>query len=484
MPNRSTWRISGIADLDVSQIQSAVKSMKAQFKNLSFPSGLDNQFLNSFNKLEKQLETVDKLATKTYTNMGDVREAQKAFKLLSDYVKDFELNLQKIDLKKIGLSDIKIDANFSKLVSVAQQMRRAYEDLDIQLNKTRQKMATVGFNIDEDSLNDIIVQLQTGKKTIDQIRKDLESSGNVDLGIKENSQALNLLIDQLQQLQKVTRIDVGSILGEDTSIREFQDTVAYLDDIEDYIRRINSENNNQATKYVENLNDSYQGLKVSIGQAEVAVDGFSKASEQLQYADNQINQLKDSFLDFFSLTNSWYLLREAIRSAYETVKELDASMTEIAVVSDYTLDEIWSMRKEYSDAATEMGAKTLDLVDATKLYVQQGLDLNEAMEVGIETTKMARIANLDGAEATNLMTAALRGFTMEMTQANEVNDTYSELAAITAADTQEIAVAMSKTASIANNAGASFENMSAFLAQIIETTREAPEIMPQLKSVA
>jgi TP901 family phage tail tape measure protein len=78
----------------------------------------------------------------------------------------------------------------------------------------------------------------------------------------------------------------------------------------------------------------------------------------------------------------------------------------------------------------------------------------------------------------------LRGFNMEMTQANEVNDTYSELAAITAADTQEIAVAMSKTASIANNAGASFENMSAFLAQIIETTREAPETMPQLKSVA
>ena len=45
----------------------------------------------------------------------------------------------------------------------------------------------------------------------------------------------------------------------------------------------------------------------------------------------------------------------------------------------------------------------------------------------------------------------------------------------TAADTEEIATAMSKTASIAANAGASFENTSAFLTQIIETTREAPE---------
>jgi TP901 family phage tail tape measure protein len=150
-------------------------------------------------------------------------------------------------------------------------------------------------------------------------------------------------------------------------------------------------------------------------------------------------------------------------------------MTEIAVVSDYTIDQIWAMRQTYSDAATKMGAKTIDLVNATKLYVQQGLTLNEALEVGIETTKMARIANLDGAEATNLMTAALRGFNMEMQEANRVNDTYSQLAAKSAADTQEIATAMSKTASIAANAGSSFENMSAFLTQIIETTREAPE---------
>ena len=88
---------------------------------------------------------------------------------------------------------------------------------------------------------------------------------------------------------------------------------------------------------------------------------------------------------------------------------------------------------------------------------------------------MARIANLSGTEATNLMTQAVRGFNMEMTDANRVSDVFSNLAAKTQADTEEIAVALSKTASIAYSAGASFENTSAFLTQIIETTREAPE---------
>jgi TP901 family phage tail tape measure protein len=49
------------------------------------------------------------------------------------------------------------------------------------------------------------------------------------------------------------------------------------------------------------------------------------------------------------------------------------------------------------------------------------------------------------------------------------------LAAITAADTSQIATAMSKTASIAASANMEFETTAALLAQIIETTQEAPE---------
>jgi TP901 family phage tail tape measure protein len=75
------------------------------------------------------------------------------------------------------------------------------------------------------------------------------------------------------------------------------------------------------------------------------------------------------------------------------------------------------------------------------------------------------------------MTAALRGFNMEIGEmdAQRVNDVYSELAAITAADTSQIATAMTKTASIAAAANMEFETTAALLAQIIETTQEAPE---------
>lgn len=70
------------------------------------------------------------------------------------------------------------------------------------------------------------------------------------------------------------------------------------------------------------------------------------------------------------------------------------------------------------------------------------------------------------------MTSALRGFNMEINESNaqRVADVYSELAAITAADTEEISRAMGKTASLASSAGMEFETTAAFLSQIINIT--------------
>jgi TP901 family phage tail tape measure protein len=98
------------------------------------------------------------------------------------------------------------------------------------------------------------------------------------------------------------------------------------------------------------------------------------------------------------------------------------------------------------------------------------LDTAEALSLTEDTLKMATLAGEDYTTATTQMTAALRGFHMEMEEGSRVTDVYSELAANAAASVQGIAYAMSKTASIANNAGMSFETTAAFITNMIETT--------------
>ena len=193
--------------------------------------------------------------------------------------------------------------------------------------------------------------------------------------------------------------------------------------------------------------------------------------------NSEMDQLKSRLTYFFSALNGIQLFKSAIRDAFNSVKELDAAMTEMAVVTKYSVNDLWGQMPQYVKTANELGTTTLDVYKSMVLYTQQGLSAAEATQLSSETLKMARIAGLDGAEATNLMTAALRGFNMELNQtsATRVNDVYSNLAAHAAANTQEIADAMTRTASIANAAGMEFENTAAFLTQMIETTRESAE---------
>ena len=255
------------------------------------------------------------------------------------------------------------------------------------------------------------------------------------------------------------------------------DTIKSLEDLESIMRSIARVSQNQLViamgnveKEVKDADNAAEGLNNTLRDSKSVVDDFTNSAQE-------IDNLKSSILQFFSIGNAVQLFKNAVRSAFETVKELDATMTEAAVVTEFSVGDMWEKLPEYSDEASKLGARINDLYGATTLYYQQGLKTNEAMGVGVETMKMARIANMDATAATTAMTAALRGFNMEVNEMNAqtVNDVYSELAAITAADTSQIATAMSKTASIAASANMEFENTAALLAQIIETTQEAPE---------
>lgn len=244
---------------------------------------------------------------------------------------------------------------------------------------------------------------------------------------------------------------------------------------------------------LEILKRSLESLGVPADQVNAFIDKFRNRMDQ---ANNSVRELTDRERDiqrltyqlkyFFSITNSIRLFKRAVRSAFQTVKELDSAMTQIAVVSDFSVGDMWERLPEFTAQANELGVAIKDTYNATALYIQQGLDLQHSMELSNETLKMARIAGMEAADATDAMTSALRGFNMELNQtsAQRVNDVYSELAAITASNVEELSTAMSKTASIAHSVNMEFETTAAFLAQGIETTRESAEtIGTMLKTV-
>ena len=226
----------------------------------------------------------------------------------------------------------------------------------------------------------------------------------------------------------------------------------------------------QVTPGLVNLGDVARETGEKVAAAEEHFDSMLSGKDR-------INNLKENIRQFIGWAGASRVLSAAMRNAFENIKKLDEVMTEIAVVTDFNIGDMWDQMPTYTKRANELGLEITEVYEASALFYQQGLDTNEMVALSNETLKMAKIAGLDAAEATDRMTAALRGFNMELNEASasRVSDVYSKLAAITASDVDEISSAMTKTASIASSAGMEFETTAAFLSQIIETTRESAE---------
>ena len=197
-----------------------------------------------------------------------------------------------------------------------------------------------------------------------------------------------------------------------------------------------------------------------IESARASLQGMASAAASL-------DQLKSRLAYFFSFYKIMGTVRNAVREAVTTIKELDSVMTQISVVTNKTQQDLWNQINTYSAIANEYAVSIKGVYEVSQLYYQQGLQTAEVMNLTEETLKMAKIAGLDYATATDYMTVAVRGFKIEMSEAQRVTDVYSALAAGTASDTEELAVAMSKTASSAEAVGASFESTSAMIATIV-----------------
>ena len=265
-------------------------------------------------------------------------------------------------------------------------------------------------------------------------------------------------------------------------------------------------------KYKQELDALLEQPKMSLQQMQDAIlqstklnpllgDSFAKAGEQIQQANAQIDEGRNKLQGLNTATNKltgvsnfinryvglYAIMRRvttAVRNAFNNIKDLDKSITNIAVVTNMSQEDLWGKIGEYTKMAQQYGVATKDVYTVSQLFYQQGLQTNQVMSLTTETLKMAKISGMGYEDAANAMTVAIRAFSLEMTNAQQVTDTYSALAAKFAVSSAEIANAMEKTASSASNVGMSLQSTSAFISVMVQTTREsAQNIGSALKSI-
>lgn len=418
------------SEKDLSNIQKELS--KEQKKSLTSQSVIETKTTNLEN-IKKQLKEADKLKQATAEIYEKNRWSTEVTGKKYQSSTKVDVNGQKVALKDITEKVIRLKEEETKLTNDLNNLT-TQEKLDgINQKLKTQNEAVEALTVQWKGLDlaEKSKAFETLKETAQQLGVSLEGIVSID--------DVGTLINRLQQLEKngVNAVDIAL----QQLKTEIKGTTPSLEQISDKVGQVGNE--------------------------------FNLASQRAQEFAN----LKSQVLSFFTITGAIQLFRRAVQSAFETVKELDEAMTEIAVVSDFSVGDMWKQLPKFTEQANQLGKSIRDVYGATTLYVQQGLDLDNSLKLASETLKMAAVAGMDAKDATDAMTSALRGFNMELneTSAQKVNDVYSELAAISAADTQEISTAMSKVASLAHNVNMEFETTASFLTQGIEATREAPE---------
>ena len=467
--------------MKVDGAEAGINKLKSSLSKLKMPEGLENSFKKSFANLDTLFARYKSQVEKGFDTKADVNAFSKTSKAL-----DAELTRISKHFTELTGKEINFKVKSDDIVRTEKELEKLF-NIKNQLSKESLKFEVSGGKNGVKDIETLLQKLQSvaGKtKTGDYAANALNflKTGDVQNAIAQLDKAsvsFKRLKQEKQDAFKATGFDMGGAIAAiittlSSAEGKFGDVNAKIAETKNNLANFQADQIQKAGDYVEDLANKFAKDETAIRQADGAMQDFARSSQSMS---QQLGDLQQSTQYFFSLRNMINLFKRGIDEAIQSVKELDAAMTETAVVTDYKVSDMWNMLPQYTQLANQLGATTQGAYETMTLYFQQGLDQQQAFELGAETMKMARIAGLDYAETTDMMTAALRGFNMELneTSAKRINDVYSELAAITASDTEELGTAMQRTASIAHSAGSSFEGTTAFLAQAIETTREPAE---------
>ena len=324
-------------------------------------------------------------------------------------------------------------------------------------------------------------------KLIDGLTADKLDITNFDNLITQKIQKLNSDIKDAQTKgSNVENLDKYQKQAD--ALKAFKDAIddAFGTTVQTQIQNTNQQLGEAANKLqqgqqqqIQNAAAGYRNFANAMGQAgqkaQSLTGNIQGSTDAIARQKEELSNVVSRFAQFGTMAGIIRTFTRVVRSAFQSVKELDEAMNSIAVVTDYTTKDLWNQIDAYTAMAQATGSTIKGSYEVAQLYYQQGLTDAEVMAATNETLKMARISNIEYSKATDYATAAIKGFGLAYQDLTHINDVYSNLAAKTAADTEEISIAMSKVASIAHSTGMELETTAAFLTQIIATTREAPE---------
>jgi TP901 family phage tail tape measure protein len=170
-------------------------------------------------------------------------------------------------------------------------------------------------------------------------------------------------------------------------------------------------------------------------------------------------------------------MMDSVSETVSYLKDLDESLTNIRLVTDYSKEDMREFAEYANQAAKALGSTTVAYTDAALVFAQQGYGLEESETLANYSIKLANVTGQSTDTTSDQITSYMNAFGISLDDLSGKLDEWAEVANISAADVEELSVAAQKAAATANAVGVSTEQLNAQIATIESVTRDAPKII-------
>lgn len=452
------------------QIDSARKQitdLQKYLDKLTIPNNLKDRFTTTFSSLNKELSKLETKMQGSLKTKGDLSGIEKTTQAIERLYE----NLANLTSKVGGIGDsifgkiqsTEIDNLDAKIKQVSETLKNFTNVPSLEKLKTDFKDSATASDTLKNKVEAFIQAFKTGDFSgAEKIRNEIAKTA-------KGYQTLDSNGSKLSAKQQSWIEVLGTI---DAATQEYNNTVSSLNQ---QLQNLTEQRGQAVEDALNKQRNGFEQVSQSVNSSNTALQQNNsvliESVRSMVSFETQAQSVASSLTRIFSVTGAISAFKRIIRDAISDVKELDEAMTSIAVVTDFSIGDLWNQVDEYSKLAQEKGVELKGVYDVQKLYYQQGRSAEDVSVLTDNTLEFARIAEMDYAAATDAMTVAVNAFNLKAEDSIKIVDIYSNLAAKAAVDQSELANAMSKVASMAASVGMSLETTSTFLTQIIETTR-------------
>ena len=492
-------KVQAQMQIDISFVGNTTKLVKDLEKSLSqlnlssnltkqIEADLNKGFKDTFANLGKMAEGLSKpgLSAKQYTAFFDsinnkVEESTKIFGTLKKKITDaFNSEENKKALKDIE----KYKKQLTELNKLMTAQKGASTRTDTAIRKMREETG-IDYNISKRTLG-AIAGRKADKKDLTKTQKEWMEAN----GLDENT--LRRALELLKQINAQRKV----IEDTNTKAKGISGQATVSSGITSATKGLNTANASGMTQEV--FKDNIAVLEQYANKANAAANAsrtlaenfgseLPRASAQAERTAAGMQTLNEVLSQFGIVLSAGTIVRafkDIAAQAFNFYKSLDSALNEIYVVSNLSIGAVNNLKTSFINMAKDTGMALDDVTRSATLFYQQGLSTKEVMEMTEVTSQFAKVAGIDATDAADKLTAAVNGYCLAAEDASLVADKFNKVAAASAADINELSTAFSKAAAQANQAGVSMDNYLAYIATMVEATREAPEnIGTSLKTI-